>query len=203
MAEMHGRFVNTALWRDDWFLSLRESEQHLFTYLLICPASELCGIYRLGLAEAAFHTKIDQAEIKRIFTERFEPDGKAFFELGYVVMVNWLKHQRLNTNMWKTVQNEINALPDWLRAAIFDSENRLFIPLDRHSHGRLTIPNGNEPLATIPNPSVPLDEREAKEKLKGKGNGKEAKSAVSARGDGKNHLDAEARKRLYDGKSMP
>ena len=150
MALSHGRLINTAIWRDDWFLSLRESEQHLFLYLLTAPASSISGVYQLGLAEAAFHTKIDQQEIKRIFLERFEPDGKVFFEVGYVILRNHLKHQRFNPNQWKAVANDINHLPRWLCQPLFDPKNPHYIPFEDHSEGFLTV---GERSPKLPEPS--------------------------------------------------
>lgn len=143
-SDIHGRFINTAIWRDDWFLNLRESEQHLFLYLLTCPASRKSGVFQLGLMEAAFHTKIDQAEIKRIFIQRFQPDKKAFFEVGWVVMVNWLRHQQFNPNQWKAVANEINELPDWLVERIFSTNDDMHIPFERVSNGSVMVEKGSD-----------------------------------------------------------
>ncbi len=139
MSEIHSRLINTAIWRDDWFLGLRESEQHLFMYLLTCPATTISGVYQLGLMEAAFHTKIDAQEIKRIFAERFEPDKKAFFNVGYVIIPNFLKHQQFNPNQWKAVQNNVNHLPEWLRTDILNPTETLYIPFETLSDGWLTV----------------------------------------------------------------
>jgi hypothetical protein len=208
MADIHGRMINTAIWRDDWFLGLRESEQHLFTYLITAPVSSLSGIYQLGLMEAAFHTKVEANEIKRIFAERFQPDKKAFFEVGWVVLKNHLKHQRFNPNQWKAVQSDINGLPEWLRHRLYDPKDDLYIPFETLSKGLLMVPNPSEPLGNssdqdkiskvkLINTSQP--QPEAVEKSKGK---RPATFGGNGGGGGKNHLE-KAKQDLLNRRQMP
>lgn len=121
------RYINTAMWKDPWFVELRLSEQHLFIYLITNPQTNMLGVYEMSLREMAFDTGIDQEEIKRIFRDRFTADGKSFYELGFVVMPNWLKHQQPNGNQLKNIKDVFNSLPEWLRENILDSQSKMFI----------------------------------------------------------------------------
>jgi hypothetical protein len=88
----------------------------------------MAGIYEISLREMSFDTTIEQEEIKRIFRDRFQPDGKAFYELGWVVMKNWLKHQKPNPNQITAIVTKFNSLPGSLLEKLNDSSNSLYIP---------------------------------------------------------------------------
>lgn len=124
------RYINTAIWKDPWFVDLRLTEQHLFIYLLTSSQTNILGIYEISLREMAFDTTIDQEEIKRIFRDRFQPDGKAHYEIGWIVMHNWLKHQKLNGNQLISAINTFNDLPDWLRERLLKTDDSLFIQFE-------------------------------------------------------------------------
>jgi hypothetical protein len=128
------RYVNTQIWKDPWFVELRGPEQQLFLYLLTNPYTNLAGIYEISLREMAFDTSIDQEEIKRIFRDRFTPNGKAFYELGFVVLKNWHKHQALNDNQFKSVVKIFNSLPDWLKDLVLAPESEMYIDFESLSN---------------------------------------------------------------------
>lgn len=128
------RYVNTAIWNDDWFAELDPIEQHLFLYLLLNDQTNMAGVYQLSLRKAAFETGIDQEKLKKIL-DRFAADGKAFFELGYIVMKNWLKNQMPNTKQWMAIIHGVNSLPDWLQEGLHDQKNKLYIPYGSLSNG--------------------------------------------------------------------
>lgn len=123
------RFVNTQVWKDPWFVELRLTEQHLWLYLLTNPQTNMLGVYELSLREMAFDTSIDKDEVIRIFQQRFEPDGKAYYAEGWVVMKNWLKHQTPNPNQLTAMVNKFNALPLFLREVLLDENDDLYLDL--------------------------------------------------------------------------
>lgn len=135
------RMVNTNIWKDPWFTELRLTEQHLFLYLLTNAQTNIAGIYQVSMREMAFDTTIDQEEIKRIFRDRFEPDRKAFYDQGYVILRNWYRHQRLNPNQEYAAIKAINALPEWLRQALLDPSKPLYMPLEEYVNASLEIGN--------------------------------------------------------------
>jgi hypothetical protein len=128
MAEV--RYVKTSMWKDEWFVSLRGDEQRLFLYLLTNQQTNIIGIYPISLREMAFDTGIDQEEVKRIFRDRLAKDGKAYYELGYVVMKNWLKNQNLNPNMLRNAEKCFNNSPSWLRKRLTDPKDSLYIAFE-------------------------------------------------------------------------
>jgi hypothetical protein len=124
------RYINTAIWKDPWFADLPSTEQHLFMYLITNHQTNIAGVYEVSLREVAFDTGIDQEEVKRIFRDRFQPDGKAFYEVGWVVMKNWLRHQTFNPKTAAAVAKLFNSFPFWLQEAVSDRANKLFIDYD-------------------------------------------------------------------------
>lgn len=121
------RMINTAVWKDDWFVNLRSSEQLLFLYLLTNAQTNIAGIYQTTMREVAFDTGIDANEIHRIFRDRFEPDKKAFyFDFKWVVMPNWLKHQKPNANQIVAIRNIVGSLPEALTSCIFDFKQPMY-----------------------------------------------------------------------------
>ena len=122
------RYIKTSIWKDEWFVSLRGDEQRLFLYLITNNHANIIGIYPITLREMAFDTGIDAEEVKRIFRDRFEPDGRAFYEIGWVVMKNWLKNQNLNPNMLKNAEKCFNEAPSWLRQRLVNPSDTIYIP---------------------------------------------------------------------------
>lgn len=185
------RLVNTAIWKDPWFVDLRLTEQHLFIYLLTSGLSSLSGIYEVSIREIAFDTTIDQEEIKRIFNDRFAPDKKAFYEIGWVIIPKFLRHQHFNTNQYKAVVKMLNDLPLWLKEKIINPSDTLHIPFETVSNGLITLEKGNEPLWNIA-------DKKREEKLKGfssksqkgkRSDGSPLKAAPAELEDGGNELE--------------
>ena len=113
------RSVNTKIWEDAWFETLSPNEKLLFLYLLTNKNTNIAGIYETSLRRISFETGLDDGTIRNGF-ERFEMVCKAFFILdSFVVLPNFLKHQRLNKNMEKSVVKTVNQLPDAAQEAIF------------------------------------------------------------------------------------
>jgi hypothetical protein len=125
MAEI--RYIKTSIWKDEWFVALRGDEQRLFLYLLTNQQTNVVGIYAITLREMAFDTGIDQEEIKRIFRDRLSKDGRAYLELGWVVMKNWVKNQKFNPNMLKNAEKCFNEAPKALRKRILNPSDTLYI----------------------------------------------------------------------------
>jgi hypothetical protein len=125
----HFRYINTAIWDDDWFVELDALEQHLFIYFLTNSYSNIAGIYQIPLRKIAFESGMDQEKVKKILG-RFDNDGKVFYEQGWLVMKNWQKHQMLNPNQTQAVVSTINALPDWLKLMLHEVNSPMYIPFE-------------------------------------------------------------------------
>lgn len=175
-----GRYINPLIWEDEWFQSLTMPEQHLFNYLLTNPRSTETniGVYQLNLNTAAYHTKIDLQEVKRIFADRFQPEKRAFYEVGWVVLPKWIRHQSTNNNanMWTRAANQFSDIPDWLNRLVLEPTSPMFMDVHEMSEGILeveiipagTVANGKVPYGRVLNAPKSF----AKEKGKGKEKGK-------------------------------
>jgi hypothetical protein len=136
------RYVNTMIWDDEWFTDLDALEQHLFIYLLTNSYTNLAGVYQISMKKIAFETGMDQEKVKKILA-RFAADGKVFYEVGWVIMKNWQKHQKLNPNQFTAVQNSVNAFPQWLKLLIFDPNSPMYLNFEALTNGSLRLEKGS------------------------------------------------------------
>ena len=136
------RYVNTKLWRDTWVTDLDATEKLLFLYLLTNPNTNIAGIYEISLRQIALDTNIDQEAIKRLFG-RFSDVRKVFWERGWIVIPNFIKHQSLNPKIAKGIRTELDAIPNWLRAQLDNEMDPKYIPFDRLLIGYDSLSHSN------------------------------------------------------------
>jgi DNA-binding MarR family transcriptional regulator len=122
------RYVNTAFWDDEYTATLDPSERYMFLYFLTNSQTNIAGIYQIQLRRIAFDTGYDQEMVKKII-DRFSRDGKLYFEMGWVIVKNFVKHQSLNPKTAAAVANLFNSYPEWLRARLDDKKDELYVPL--------------------------------------------------------------------------
>lgn len=130
------RYINTKVWTDGWFMDLDATEKLLFLYLLTNPNTNIAGVYEISMRQIAFDTNIDQEALKRLFG-RFEDAGKVYFELGWVVIKNFVKHQSRNPKVDIGIRAELDSVPAWLKQRLTDKEDRLYIAYDSLVHSNL------------------------------------------------------------------
>lgn len=121
------RIVNTSFWKDPYVVDLDPTEKLLFLYFLTNPRTNLAGVYEISVREAAFDTGIDKDMITKIMA-RFAVDNKMTYEKSWLILHNFLKHQRLNPSMIRNVEKILDDLPEWLKkslTAIQKDGNRL------------------------------------------------------------------------------
>lgn len=111
------RSVDTHFWKDGFVIDLDPIEKLMFLYLLTNPSTTLAGCYEMSPRQAAFDTGIDKDMVIKIL-ERFEAAGKLVYKDGWIVLLNFLKHQNLNTNMGKSAAKDLNGAPKWVSGAI-------------------------------------------------------------------------------------
>jgi len=125
------RSVNTKFWDDSFISELNPSEKLLFLYLLTNSLANILGIYEITIKRISYDTGLTKETITKGL-ESFAKGKKAFLTAdNYIIMPNWLKNQRLNTNMKVAVAKEFNALPKHLRDSIL-------------SNGSEALPNTSE-----------------------------------------------------------
>lgn len=111
------RVVNTKFWDDTYIADLAPLEKLIFLYLITSPLTKLTGVYELSLKRLALDTGVDLSEAKSAI-QKFVEDEKVFYESGWVVMRNWMKHQKLNPSMQLHVDQELAKLPEKIREKI-------------------------------------------------------------------------------------
>ncbi|NLZ31343.1 MAG: hypothetical protein GX885_11505 [Methanomicrobiales archaeon] len=76
--------------------------------------TNMLGVYELSLRKITFETGLTVEAVTKAF-EAFERDRKAFYIDGFVILINWLKNQSMNTNMKTSALRIFDNLPNWLK----------------------------------------------------------------------------------------
>jgi hypothetical protein len=127
------RMLSTSFWTDNYILELNAHEKLIFIYLLSNPQTNLAGFYELSLKIAAMHTDIEQPEIIKIL-EKLQADDRLLFKNNWVVLLNFLKHQKLNPSMVKNVEKIVAVAPDWIVNVLKDLRHYRGIDLTTSAH---------------------------------------------------------------------
>lgn len=153
------RYINTNFWKDNYIADLDPIEKLLFNYFLTNPKTNIAGVYEVNLREVAFDTGIDKDMVVKIVA-RFQKEGKMYYQNGWLVIRNWLKHQAMNPKVNAGVDRILQQLPDWLQQYVFTDVDghRVGIDYDSLSIGyiepnvlNLTKPNGTNLTLLKPN----------------------------------------------------
>jgi len=132
------RSVNTRFWEDTFIEELSISEKLLFLYLLTNSQTNILGIYEISIKRISYDTGLNKETVQKAF-ERFGKVQKAYFKDNFVILPNFLKNQRLNSNMKTGVANIFNELPNWLKESVLNDDSK---GLGNDSKGFETILNG-------------------------------------------------------------
>lgn len=110
------KFINTRIWSDKWVQKLNPKEKLLFLYFLTSPSINLVGIYEITFQTIHFDTGLSFDDIQE-FINKFDSANKIVYdqEEEYVIILNHLKHQKMNTNMKKNATKILNDLPDSIK----------------------------------------------------------------------------------------
>ncbi len=104
------RSVNTKFWQDPFIEDLNPTEKLLFLYLLTNPLGNILGIYEISIKRISYDTGIGKETISKAL-KGFERVGKVFYYNDYIVLANFLKNQKLNSNMWTGAKKIFLKLP--------------------------------------------------------------------------------------------
>ena len=108
------RIINTRFWIDDYVSNLDPMEKLLFLYLITNPSTEICGVYELPIKMMAVQTGIEKEMVVKILN-RFEKDKKIVHKDGWVVIINFSKHQNPNPSVIKGVERALSEIPPKIR----------------------------------------------------------------------------------------
>lgn len=130
MAKAKLRSVNTHFWTDGYIIKLDPTEKLLFLYLLTNPLANIAGCYEISVEQIAFNTGIEAEKVGQILA-KFETAKKVVYRDGWILLVNFVKHQNLNENMRKGVDTLLSVAPEWVKK-----------PFETLSNGYQTLSNG-------------------------------------------------------------
>lgn len=119
------RSIDTAIWQDKWFEDLDPESKLLFFYLLTNPQTNMLGIFELSLKRMAFDTGL-KSEVVKASLQKFAQVEKVIHEDGFIVLTNFIKHQRYNKNMRIGAGNDFNKLPLSFRTKILRNPSKGF-----------------------------------------------------------------------------
>ena len=138
------RSINTKFWNDPYIEELNSDEKLLFLYCLTSPHSNLLGIYEVSIKKISFETGINKETVLKAF-ERFEKDYKVFYYDNFIIIPNFIKHQKLNANMKKNVVTLFDDLPNSIKDKILDKGSEsLANGSERFESLRKTLPKYEE-----------------------------------------------------------
>lgn len=124
------RSVNTKFWEDPWIEDLTPNQKLLFLYLLTNTKTNMLGVYEVSKSKISFETGLNKTEIGKAF-EVFERIDKVYYINNYVVLCNFLKNQKLNSNMQTSALNEYKTLPLDLRNKLSCNDSKGFESLSK------------------------------------------------------------------------
>ena len=120
------RSVNTKFWDDPFIEKLPPDEKLLFLYLLTNSLTSILGIYEITIKRICYDTGLSNETVSKGL-KGFERVRKVFYVFdNYIILPNWLKNQRLNSNMKIGVINEFNTLPIELKNNISGNSSEPF-----------------------------------------------------------------------------
>lgn len=106
------RQIHTQIWRDNWFLDLEPDEKLLFIYLFSNDSTNLAGIYEIHERVIQLETGLDKKRIEEILN-RFEREGKVYYQDGIVWMVNMKKyHSNAGEKVIRGIEIIVEGIPD-------------------------------------------------------------------------------------------
>jgi len=108
------RSINTSIWADTWFEELPPLRKLLFIYFITNERTNMLGIYEISIRKISFETGIMVDEIESSLND-FQKSGRILYKSNRVILVNYLRHQRFNTNMQKSAIDCYNELPKSLK----------------------------------------------------------------------------------------
>lgn len=104
------RSVSTSFWSDPFIEELTSSEKLLFIYFITNEKTNMLGIYESSIKKIAFETGIDKSTVEKAL-KKFEKAQKVKYRDNYIILINFLKHQKYNTNMKKSALEVYSNLP--------------------------------------------------------------------------------------------
>jgi len=164
MTKKRLRSINVHFWDDTYVIRLNQKEKLLFLYLLTNSLCNLIGAYEITLHRICFDTGLEPDDVSAILN-KFEKDNKIIFTDGYIILVNFVKNQSYNKNMFTGALSLYESLPVHIQMLLYPLKSFETISSQFELPGILSNPsehleiisNPSEPSEIISNPSEPLE----------------------------------------------
>ena len=108
------RSISTAFWSDPFIEDIAPEYKLLFLYLITNEKTNMLGIYEASKRKMSFETGLSKESIEDGL-DVFQRLGKIKYVDNYIILVNYMKHQKYNTNMKKSAIETFNLLPSSVR----------------------------------------------------------------------------------------
>jgi hypothetical protein len=123
------RYINTQFWDDRYTSNLDPIEKLLFLYFITNPLTNIIGIYEIELRRIAFDTGIEKEMVQKIIS-RFEKENKIYYYEGFVIIVNFIKHQNQQSEKIKSgIERLFANLPENIRKFVFEQIKGYVYPI--------------------------------------------------------------------------
>ena len=124
------RVVKSNFWVDDYVEELTIEQRYFFLYLLTNPNTNILGIYQTTIKRMSFETGLEDIQINNCL-HKFNKDDKVHFVGGYILLVNFQKHQNPSGTMKAGIQKLIQDLPKDVIDFILSKKSRIYDRLYR------------------------------------------------------------------------
>lgn len=112
------RYINTKFWNDGYVSELNPNEKLLFLYLLTNPTTNISGVYELPVKNIVLDTGLGEETVRNILS-RFGVDDKVLYIDGWIVIRNFLKHQKQESpTVRKGIEKELKLIPEYIQKKI-------------------------------------------------------------------------------------
>jgi len=109
------RVINTSFWNDTWVETLTSNEKFLYIYLITNSKNNMLGVYEISIKRICFESGLSEGDVKKAL-ESFGRLSKAFYiNESYMILTNFTKHQKYNSNMKKAAIKVFNKLPSEIK----------------------------------------------------------------------------------------
>ena len=107
------RYIKDSFWSDEWIEGLTLEEKWFFLYLLTNQYVSLTGIYSLTIRKMAFELNSSMEFVQKTL-EKFQQAKKVYYLGGNVIIVNFVKNQKLGwweNKLVKWIVRELEQIP--------------------------------------------------------------------------------------------
>lgn len=111
------RQIDTGTWDDPWFADLDPDAKLLFLYMLTNRRSTASGVYEITRRAMAFETGLDLKRVDAAL-ESISSRVQWWPELQLVWVRNFLRHQAVSPNLYKSAWSDMLEMPDEIREIV-------------------------------------------------------------------------------------